>query len=153
MQKLIIQKIKHRYINNNKGQSLVEFAILLPVLLIMLLGLMEWGFLLWTQTTFVNAAREGARDAVVIRDWDTNNAARSTEVRNLVVSRLQGLPASLTKDISGRITIQFLPSASHIDSIRISIVAQPYKPVMGFAGVMVPKSLSASAEFRYEGNL
>ena len=140
-------------VNNEKGQSLVEFAVLLPVLLLMLLGLMEWGFLLWTQTTYVNAVREGSREAVVIRDWDTNYAARASEVRNLVVNRLSGLPASLTQGVSGRITIQLLPSASHIDSIRISITGQPYRPIMGFAPVAAPKTLSASSEFRYEGYL
>jgi len=138
---------------NNKGQSIVEFAILLPVMLLMLLGLMEWGFLLWTQTTYVNAVREGSREAVVIRDWDTNYSARATETRNTVVSRLRGLPASITNGISNQITIELLPNSTHINSIRISIVKQPYKSIIGFADVVVPKTLSASAEFRYEGNL
>jgi Flp pilus assembly protein TadG len=148
----IITRIKYMRVNK-QGQSVVEFAILLPVMLLMLLGLMEWGFLLWTQTTYVNAVREGSRDAVVIRDWDTNYTTRATEVRAIVVGRLRGLPTTLTTGISNRITIELLPSSAHVESIRISIANQPYRSIIGFADVVVPQTLSASAEFRYEGNL
>jgi hypothetical protein len=43
------------------GQSLVEFTVLLPVLLIMLSGLIELGFLLNYYLDLVDAAREAAR--------------------------------------------------------------------------------------------
>ncbi|MFA6449615.1 MAG: TadE/TadG family type IV pilus assembly protein [bacterium] len=145
---------KHkRLFVNNKGQSVVEFAILLPVMLLMLLGLMEWGFLLWTQTTYVNAVREGSRDAVVIRDWDSNYTTRAAEVKAIVIGRLRGLPTTLTTGIADHIIIELLPSQSHIDSIRISIANQPYASIIGFADVVVPQTLSATSEFRYEGNL
>jgi hypothetical protein len=44
-----------------RGQSLVEFTILLPVLLMMLSGLIEFGFLLNTYLDIIDAAREAAR--------------------------------------------------------------------------------------------
>jgi Flp pilus assembly protein TadG len=151
--KTTIRKIGGCCRTGESGQSIVEFAILLPVLLMMLLGLMEWGFVLWTKTTFANAVREGARDAVVIRDWDTNNATRQTEIKSLVVSRLTGLPTSLTKNIANRITITFKPNSTNIQSVTVSIVNQPYTPILGFSWVAVPTSLSSSAEFRFEGGL
>jgi len=46
-----------------RGQSLVEFTILLPVLLMMLSGLIEFGFLLNTYLDIIDAAREAARFA------------------------------------------------------------------------------------------
>jgi Flp pilus assembly protein TadG len=135
------------------GQSVVEFAILLPVFLLMLLGLIEWGFLLWTRTTFANAVREGARESAVITDWGTNFSARQTEIRNLVIDRLQGLPTSETSGISGRIAIGFTPNITSIQSITVSIENQPYVPVIGFTSVAVPATLTASAEFRFEGGM
>lgn len=44
-----------------RGQSLVEFTILLPVLLMMMSGLIEFGFLLNTYLDIIDAAREAAR--------------------------------------------------------------------------------------------
>jgi Flp pilus assembly protein TadG len=49
------------------GQALVEFAVLLPVLLTLLLGIIEFGFLLYNQQVITNASREGARYGIVSR--------------------------------------------------------------------------------------
>lgn len=46
-----------------RGQGLVEFALMFPVLLIMLSGLMEFGFLLNEYLDVLDAAREAARFA------------------------------------------------------------------------------------------
>ncbi|HSH82919.1 MAG TPA: TadE/TadG family type IV pilus assembly protein [Herpetosiphonaceae bacterium] len=43
------------------GQSLVELAISLPLLLLILLGLADFGFLLYGHVQVANATREGAR--------------------------------------------------------------------------------------------
>jgi Flp pilus assembly protein TadG len=43
-----------------RGQSLVEFALLLPMLLLLVLGAMDFGRLFFTKIVLTNAAREGA---------------------------------------------------------------------------------------------
>jgi hypothetical protein len=45
----------------NKGQSFVELAIILSVLLFLLVGMVEFGYLLNQYATLVEGAREGAR--------------------------------------------------------------------------------------------
>jgi hypothetical protein len=47
-----------------KGQSVVELAVMLPILLIIVVGLVELGSVLFTQMTVTNAAREGTRFGV-----------------------------------------------------------------------------------------
>ena len=54
------------------GQSLVEFALLLPVLLIIVLGLFDVGRAVYAWTAVSNAAREGARLAIVDQRTDGN---------------------------------------------------------------------------------
>jgi len=44
-----------------EGQSIVEFALILPVLLLITLGLLDLGRSFYFQETITNAAREGAR--------------------------------------------------------------------------------------------
>lgn len=142
-----------RLLKCRRGQAVVEFAIIVPIFLVMLLGLLEWGFVLWTQTTFNNAVRDGAREAVVVQDWDDNYSQRVSEIVTIVSNRLTGIPSSQTQDIGTHITIELLPNSTNIESIRISIVAQPYVPLIGITGVAVPDTLSATSEFRYEGSL
>ena len=48
-------------VRRHPGQSLVEFTILLPVLLIMISGLIEFGFMLNYYLDLIDAAREAAR--------------------------------------------------------------------------------------------
>jgi hypothetical protein len=49
----------------NAGQDLVEYAIILPLLLLLLLGIAEFAIIVFTYDTLGNAAREGARYGVV----------------------------------------------------------------------------------------
>jgi len=52
---------------NDEGQSLVEFALVLPVLLFIILGMIEFGWILNAEISMTSAAREGARIAIVTR--------------------------------------------------------------------------------------
>lgn len=54
--------------NKEKGQSLVEFALVLPLLLGLLCGIIDFGWVYYNQITLANAAREGARYAVIHYD-------------------------------------------------------------------------------------
>jgi Flp pilus assembly protein TadG len=47
------------------GQELVEFALILPLLLLLLLGIIEFGRAILAYNTIANAAREGARYGIV----------------------------------------------------------------------------------------
>jgi hypothetical protein len=49
----------------DSGQELVEYAIVFPVLMLMLLGIIEFGRIIYSYNAISNAAREGARYAVV----------------------------------------------------------------------------------------
>ena len=44
-----------------KGQSAVEFALVLPILLLIVCGILDFGWLFYNQLSVENACREGAR--------------------------------------------------------------------------------------------
>ena len=48
-----------------RGQSLVEMALILPILILVLVGLFDGGRLVFAYHTVNNAAREGGREATV----------------------------------------------------------------------------------------
>jgi Flp pilus assembly protein TadG len=53
------------------GQSLVEFALVLPVFVLVLVSLFDLGRAVFAYNTLTNAAREGARLAIVNQDVPT----------------------------------------------------------------------------------
>jgi Flp pilus assembly protein TadG len=50
-----------------RGASAIEFAIVLPLLLLIIFGTIEFGFLLYNKQVLTNASREGARAGIVAR--------------------------------------------------------------------------------------
>lgn len=50
---------------HDRGAAAVEFAIILPLLFLVIGGVVDLGRALYSQVTLTNAAREGARAAVV----------------------------------------------------------------------------------------
>jgi Flp pilus assembly protein TadG len=54
--------------DRSRGQSLVEFAVVFPIFILVLFGVIEFGFMLYSQMTVSNAAREAARVSVVDPD-------------------------------------------------------------------------------------
>ena len=53
---------------HDKGQSLVEFALVIPILLLLMVGIMEFSRAWMTKNIMTAAAREGARVLAVGED-------------------------------------------------------------------------------------
>lgn len=86
-----------RILKNNKGQSLVELAILLPVLLLILMGIFEFGRVMNNYLIITQLAREGARAASVGKE--------DTEIIQVINSFSNTLDTSkLTVNISPEIS-------------------------------------------------
>jgi Flp pilus assembly protein TadG len=63
-------------LKNESGQALVEFALILPLLLILLCGIIDFGWIFRCQLTADSAAREAARyTAIHYYDSSTDNDA------------------------------------------------------------------------------
>jgi len=78
-----------------RGASLVEFAIGATVFLTVMFGVIEFGRALWVHNALSDAARRGARYAVV------HTAADSAAVKNVVV---YGNPAGGTTPLVSNLT-------------------------------------------------
>jgi Flp pilus assembly protein TadG len=63
--RFLFRRRPRRVATASRGQSLVEFALVLPLLMLILLGIIQFGLIFNTQVTITNAAREGARAATI----------------------------------------------------------------------------------------
>jgi len=55
------------FIRNKRGQALIEFAFILPFLLVIVGGIVDFGLAFFVGQVIENAAREGARAGAVVR--------------------------------------------------------------------------------------
>ena len=94
--------VKVRRARNDDGAALIEFAIILPVMLIIFFGLTQLGFAMKTSSTVTGATRSGARVVsatypAAARSGDPTTIANTLDSVRLAVERdLDGLPAQAT---------------------------------------------------------
>jgi len=89
---------------NRRGQTLVEFALILPIFVMLLVGIFDFGRAVYGYNTISNASREAVRIGIV----DQNVANLQAEAVKAAVS-LGASPgdvdvAFLTPDLSGTCT-------------------------------------------------
>jgi Flp pilus assembly protein TadG len=58
-------RLSRRLSRRRPGIALIEFAFVVPLLILLLLGIIEFGWLVHNQLQVANAAREGARSAAL----------------------------------------------------------------------------------------
>ncbi len=80
--------MKHRSGRRSTGQNLVEYAIILPVFLLLILGTIEFSAIVYDYSTIANAAREGARKAIIPRE---DPIEREMAAREAVLSHAPAL--------------------------------------------------------------
>ena len=68
------------YSRKNRGQALVEFALVLPVLLVLTMLIIQYGIIFYTSIGVTNLSREGARFAATAPASDTDINKRIKDV-------------------------------------------------------------------------
>ena len=64
-------------LRNQRGQALVEFALLLPLVMLILIGIIEFGRAWQAKQTLTDVAREGARIAAIANASYTQDTVRA----------------------------------------------------------------------------
>jgi Flp pilus assembly protein TadG len=105
---------------SQKGASAVEFALILPLLMLITFGIIEFGMFIYNQQVLTNACREGARAGIVassprVPPTGTNSIASVVQnycSNNLVTFGTQNNPVttvigySATAPFSSDLTVQ-----------------------------------------------
>jgi Flp pilus assembly protein TadG len=80
-----------------RGAAVVEMALVLPIFLMVVFGIVEFGRALWVGNMVTNAAREGARLGIL--DGTTNSEIR-TAIQSFLSESLNISPGSVTTTIT-----------------------------------------------------
>ena len=140
---------------SRRGQTLVEFALILPIFLLLLVGIFDFGRAIYAYSTVNNAAREGGRLAITdqtLADIQAHAAqhASSLQVADALVSvdyRDQATPdsAGSCNDDVGTDAV--------VGCIAVVIVPYTYNAATPLIGNLVgPLVLTGETRFRVEFN-
>ncbi len=125
--------------NKRRAAAVVEMAVVLPLLLTILFGIIEFGWTFMIYQSITNAAREGCRVAVLEGSTDSDINTRISQYMNLV------------KLNSYQVNIQH---ATSLDPTEIVTVSVPYSSVSLLGGYFGPTNfnLTGKACMRKEGS-
>jgi len=130
-------RFARRFLRAESGAEMIEFGLTLPLLLLLVSGMVEFGFLLQQYEVVTNAAREGARIAIL----PTYSETPTAQVNNATARVNQyltngGLNQSLATVTVGAPVANVLaaPATGCIWSVPVS-VTYPH-PVPFLNGVM-----------------
>lgn len=75
-------------IEDQRGASAVEFAIILPLLLVFLFGIIEFSIMFYDKAVITNASREGARAGIVFDEPRISATIIQNVVKDYAENRL-----------------------------------------------------------------
>ena len=103
-------------LKNTRGQSITEFALILPFVLVLIGGVVDFGLAFFVGYVVENAAREGARRAAVNRSRiGSSTMTREVAVQRCPVEKNAAFTTTLTASgmsASARTIVGFLPPIS-----------------------------------------
>jgi Flp pilus assembly protein TadG len=134
---LALKFLKFTHSRRESGQSVVEFALVMPIFVILLFGIIEFGRLWMTVNVMTGAAREGARVAAI---YGTSSGQARTAAQNVLSAG----------HVSGAIIAVSGPNASGEVVVSVSLT---YSTLTGaiIPGLANSMQLSQSATMRWEG--
>jgi len=154
--------MKSSNIRNKKSsaQAMVEFAIALPVLLMLLYGILETGRFLFLYSTVVTASRQavrygtgtGAGTGTAHRYWDcdgirqaANNAGYLGDFDSITIENDDGPGTGLNLYCSGSIDETFIPSSFNSDRLVVTVTDQFTPLVPNFVPFAITPITATSA--------
>jgi Flp pilus assembly protein TadG len=144
------QKPRSRRVRGRRGGStLIEFALVVPVLLTILIGIMEFGWLVYHNMQINNAAREGARTASL--------GATTTNIRAQVTRRARPVVVTTTLQYSSNGGSTYFTlgdngaaNAAPINSLVRVTVRTRHQQLTGILPFLRNRDLVAEAQFGRE---
>lgn len=122
-----------RFARDDGAQSLVEFALLLPVFLLVVTGIFDVGRAVWQENSLAYAAREGTRYAIVHGSAGSPVVGPCTNCLNPATNNLGNIVSAVTTNAVGvyniDVTIDY-PDGDNQRNHRVTVDATaPFIPL------------------------
>ncbi|WP_144123338.1 TadE/TadG family type IV pilus assembly protein [Catellatospora sichuanensis] len=122
----------------DRGAAAVEMALILPILLLLVFGIIDFGRMLNTQIKLTEAAREGARAATIL---NTHSGATSR-----VATVLGSTPVSVTVSGGHQPCLNALPGTDATVRVEHDFeFVTPFAAIAGLIGGTGPGDFTLSA--------
>jgi len=130
--------------DRQRGAAAVEFALVLPLLLTLVLGSIDWGWFFFIDQLVTNAAREGARAGSVLPPRPTSTASQAEDAAEQAASAYLTRATLAPKGVAASFT-----TVDGTDAIQVTIT-YPVGSLTGFLSALMPANAVATAVMRWQ---
>jgi Flp pilus assembly protein TadG len=139
-----LRRTLRRLVRDEQGAAAVEFAIIVPVLLLIVVAIIDLGRLLAVASSLASAVRDGARQGATVTDFA--DGTQVAAVRTRVVSEFTTFGGTALQSSNVGVT---LDGASNVSVTVSGYVYQPLTPFASLVGLGTI-TLTRQAVFRWE---
>ncbi len=108
------------------GQGLVEFALILPVLMVIFMGILQMGFLLSGQIGLINSVREAARFGSTAVASDSATASTyATNICNYLTGNGGGYPGIVRNNVAGYNPANLVKTGGNPTKVQYTTITGP----------------------------
>lgn len=100
-----------------EGGSAIEFAIILPVMILIVFGIIEFGLILYNKQVITNASREGARAGIVAR----SPRLPPEDITNVVNAYCSGNLVTFGNAVAPNVSIDNSGGTSFGDDLEVQV--------------------------------
>jgi Flp pilus assembly protein TadG len=126
------------------GAAAVEFALVLPLLLTLVLAAIDWGWYFFIDQVVTNCAREGARAGTVLPPPPTSTAAQGTAAATAASN------AFFTKvNFTPKGVVASYTTVGGTDAIQVT-VTYPVGSLTGLLSNVMPANAKATSVMRWQ---
>lgn len=131
---------------NERGVAAAEFALILPVLLLILFGTIEFGMIMYSREVVTNAVREGAR-AGIVQGPPKRTEAEIIAIATTYLTGTGVTPADVTFTVTGEMLAS--PENLTVTATYLYRFLIPYVPTT-VVGIPSPLPLTVRSVMRHE---
>ena len=139
--------MRNRRRQGERGQATVEFAIVLPLVLLLIAGVIEFGKAFNYWLTLNHLANEGARWAAVNKVPPSNAAPDNCAIRTYLLTQVAGQELHDQLGEDGRITLTRDPAAGIGDQARVQIQTPYSFPIVSGMASLAAGLFGGSSTF------
>ena len=143
---------KIRQTNRSRGQSIVEFAVILPILLLLLAGAIDLGRMFYASIAVENAAKEGALYGArnpLCDDSSNVNCGNPNNVAWHVQNEATNIGSQFSTTVACRtpagVLVAAISDCLDGDTYQVT-VSYPFRLITPILGIIVPQNLTLRAE-------
>jgi Flp pilus assembly protein TadG len=134
---------RRRFVRDSEGAAVVEFALVMPILALIVFGIIDFGRAFYTVNNIISAVREGARYGAILA------TPMSTAGQSDIRRRVRGVSRPFGGDTlqDNNIDIEF-----DGELVTVRVDAYPFRPLTPLAGALGFSTwpITRQATFRWE---